>query len=80
MPNGEKIIKVELTRPKMFMRVDLLMMISTFFNTMWPKYPTDREAFDRPNYYSNDPGNASRQELIFEMKEGLICFENSTDS
>lgn len=60
------------------MRTDIFLMISEFFNTAFPKY--DKESFDKPNFYSSDPNIASRQEIMLEMEEGLICLENEEDS
>lgn len=76
-PSGEKFIKLVLKKPKLFMRLDILLMISHFFNTSWPKYPPDSQ--DLPNFYSTDQGNVSRQEMILKIREGLLIFENDID-
>jgi len=78
MADGEKIIKCTLTQPKLFMQPDILLMISDFFNNAWPKYTaTDK---DKPYYYSTETGNAARQEILLEMREGIIVLENQEDS
>ena len=77
MPSGEKLIKCRLDQPKMFMRTNILLMIGEFFSSASPEY---KSGADRPNFYSSDSDNASRQEIILEMREALICFENEEDS
>lgn len=76
MPDGEKIVKCNMKEPKIFMRSNIFMMINEFFGTAYPKYETE----DKPNFYTSDVDNAPRQEIIVEMKDALICFENDGES
>jgi len=63
MNDGEKIIRCEFKEPKIFMRSNIFLKILEFFSTAYPNYETE----DKPNFYSGDAGNASRQEMIIEM-------------
>ena len=73
--DGEKIYKINLSRPKMVMRPDILLMIFEFFTTAFPLY--SKQSKDHPNNYSWDPNAARRQEVLLELKEGLVIFDNS---
>lgn len=76
--DGEKIYKINLSRPKMVMRPDILLMIFEFFTTAFPLY--SKQSKDHPNNYNWDPNAARRQELLLELKEGLVIFENSRNA
>jgi hypothetical protein len=76
MPSGEKQVKCVLKKHKLFIKATILLMVSDFFGTAYPKYNTE----DKPNFYSSDPNCAPRQEIMLEMNEGLICFESHENS
>ena len=57
-------------------RVDIFLMIFDFFRLGFPQYPP--ECADKPNGWTNDPNMVRRQEVIFEMQQGLICLENNS--
>lgn len=56
--DGEKIYKINLSRPKMVMRPDIFLMIFEFFTTAFPIY--SKQSKDHPNNYSWDPNAARR--------------------
>ena len=73
--DGEKIYKIKFNEPKMSMRMDIFLMVGEFFSTASPLY--SKQSRDQPNNYSWDPNAARRQEILLELKEGLIVFENA---
>ena len=77
-PSGEKIYKFKFDQQKVVMRVDIYLMIFNFFRNGMPEYSID--TIDKPVGWTNDPNNARRQEIMIEMRQGLICFENQTDA
>ena len=53
-------------------------MIFDFFRQGMPQYTSESE--DKPLGWSDDPNAARRQEILFEMHQGLICLQNSPDA
>jgi hypothetical protein len=58
MPSGEKAIKCLLKKHKIVMRTTILLMVSNFFGSAFPKYT--HSSSDKPNFYSSDPNCAKR--------------------
>ena len=77
-PSGEKIYKLNFDQQKVVLRVDIYLMIFNFFRNGMPEYTID--TVDKPVGWLNDPNNARRQEIMVEMRQGLICFENQSDA
>jgi hypothetical protein len=73
--DGEKIYKIKLSQPKMVMRADIFLMIFEFFTTAYPLY--SKNSRDQPNNWSTDQNSARRQEILLELKEGLVVLENT---
>lgn len=49
-------------------------MIGDFFKSGFPVYTP--ETFDKPNGWTDDPNSQRRQEILVEMRQALVCFEN----
>ena len=73
-PSGEKIYKINLEQPKVLARADIFLMIGDFFRSGFPIYTID--TFDKPNRWTDDPNSARRQEIVVEMRQALVYFEN----
>ena len=73
-PSGEKIYKINLEQPKVLARADIFLMIGDFFRSGFPQYTID--TFDKPNGWTDDPNSARRQEIVVEMRQALVYFEN----
>ena len=73
-PSGEKIYKINLEQPKVLARADIFLMIGDFFRSGFPIYTID--TFDKPNGWTDDPNSARRQEIVVEMRQALVYFEN----
>jgi len=58
---------------KLFLKVDVLYVISNFFTNSWPSYSSD--AKDKPTYFEPDYGNYPRFETVLNLNDCLICFE-----
>lgn len=73
-PSGEKIYKIILEQPKVLARADIFLMVGDFFKSGFPQYT--RSSSDKPNGWTDDPNSVRRQEIILEMRQAFICFEN----
>ncbi len=49
-------------------------MIGDFFKSGFPVYT--RSSYDKPVGWTDDPNSVRKQEVILEMRQALICFEN----
>ena len=58
---------------KLFLKVDVLYVVSNFFTNSWPSYSSD--AKDKPTYFEPDYGNYPRFETVLNLNDCLICFE-----
>lgn len=58
---------------KLFLKVDVLYVVSNFFTNSWPSYSSD--ATDKPTYFEPDYGNYPRFETVLNLNDCLICFE-----
>ena len=72
-PDGAKVIDVEMKGLKLFLKVDVLYIISNFFLNSWPVYSSDTK--DKPTYFEPDYGNYARFEMVLNLNDCLICFE-----
>ena len=71
--DGAKIFEYQLKSLKLFLKVDILQIISNFFSNNWPEYPTN--SIDVPTYHETDIGNYPRYEMVVNLNDCLICFE-----
>lgn len=72
--DGAKTIHLELTGLKLFLKVDVLQIVSTFFTGNFPDY-SNAAVVDRPSYFDPDTGNLARFEMVVTLSDCLICFE-----
>ena len=60
---------------KLFLKVDVLYVVSNFFTNSWPSYSSG--AKDKPTYFEPDYGNYARFETVLNLSDCLICFEQT---
>ena len=75
--DGAKVFEYEMKALKLFLKVDILQIISNFFSGNWPEYPADSK--DLPTYHEADIGNYPRYEMVMNLNDCLICFEQMND-
>jgi hypothetical protein len=75
--DGAKVFEYHLKSLKLFLKVDILQVISNFFSNNWPEYPPDSS--DLPTYHETDIGNYPRYEMVMNLNDCLICFEQMSD-
>jgi len=71
--DGAKVIDVEMKGLKLFLKIDVLYVISNFFLNNWPEY--SNTAKDKPTFFEPDYGNYARFVTILNLNDCLICFE-----
>lgn len=74
--NADSSRRIELTlhHLKLFAKVDILYILQNFFTDCFPDY-THRE--EKPSGYDADPANYARQEYIIDLRDSLICLEQT---
>ena len=77
--DGAKVFEYDLTSLKLFLKVDILQIIQNFFSNNWPEYDTKEGAEDLPTYHEADIGNYPRYEMVMNLNDCLICFEQMND-
>lgn len=75
--DGAKVFEYDTKALKLFLKVDILQIISNFFSNNWPEYPADSK--DLPTYHEADIGNYPRYEMVMNLNDCLICFEQMSD-
>ena len=75
--DGAKVFEYEMKALKLFLKVDILQIISNFFSGNWPEYPADSK--DLPTYHEADIGNYPRHEMVMNLNDCLICCEQMND-
>lgn len=75
--DGAKVIDVEMKGLKLFLKIDVLYVISNFFLNNWPEYSNN--AKDKPTFFEPDYGNYARFVTILNLNDCLICFEQMQD-
>lgn len=75
--DGAKIVDIELKSLKLFLKLDILQVVSQFFNGNYPVYQQD--SVDKPSYFEADYGNYPRFEMVLNLNDCLISFEQMDD-
>lgn len=62
---------------KLFLRIDQLFTLQSFFMDGLPSYDNSKE---KPAQFDSDKGNAPKTTFTLHLKDSLICFEQLTRS
>ena len=71
--DGAKVLEVDMQNLKLFLNLDALYIMQNFLLNSFPQYTKD--TFDKPTFFEPDYGNYSRFELVLNLNDCLICFE-----
>mmetsp|Transcript_21720 Transcript_21720/g.33470 ORF Transcript_21720/g.33470 Transcript_21720/m.33470 type:complete len:138 (+) Transcript_21720:5828-6241(+) len=71
-PLGERKMDVTLKNLKLFLQMDSLYLLQSFFQEGMPNYDTDTE---KPVGYDRDPANYPTQDYTFNLSDCIVCFE-----
>jgi hypothetical protein len=66
---------LSLQKLKLFLRMDQLLILKSFFMDGMPSYD---KCHEKPAQFDPDQGNASKKAFSLRLKESLICFEQLT--
>ena len=72
--DGSKLGEVYLNDLKLFVKIDYLLMLQSFFLDGLPTYDNAHPR-DKPSNFSSDLASYPRFELIMKLKDCLIVFE-----
>ena len=68
---------LSLQKLKLFLRIDQLLILKSFFMDGMPTYDNCRE---KPAQFDPDKGNISKKAFSLRLRESLICFEQLSQS
>ena len=70
--DGQQVLDCNLQQLKLFLKMDSLFELQTFFTEALPDYSQMKE---KPAAYESDPGNYKRYEYNVQLVDSVICFE-----
>ena len=75
LPSGERKTAIEVSGLKIFIKMQLFILLQQFFMNAFPQYKeTDK---DKPWWFNgNDPDAGGKQSQTFKIKDCIICFLN----
>jgi hypothetical protein len=76
-PGGTKTMDLSLQNLKLFLRIDQLFTLQSFFMDGLPSYDNCKE---KPAQFDSDKGNAPKMTFTLHLKDSLICFEQLSRS
>ena len=71
-PGGTKTMDLSLQNLKLFLRIDQLFTLQSFFMDGLPSYDN---CIEKPAQFDSDKGNAPKMTFTLRLKDSLICFE-----
>ena len=72
--DGNKLAEILLNDLKLFLKIDYLFMLQSFFSDGLPTYDNSN-ARDKPSNFTSDLASYPRFEMFIKLKDCLIVFE-----
>lgn len=74
MPSGDKYIDMRIEGLKIFTKLQLFILLQTFFANAFPKY--NENSVDKPTGFTTDPDKVPKMSFVIDIADSLICLLN----